>query len=80
MQQLDRYGQEHAIVLHNIDFLMIAIRLFMKDYEYLAKCMIPIGDQMKMNLQERMEYLRCRTRQFSEAELQEHFSSTYRKR
>lgn len=53
---------------------MITIRVLMKDYHHLAKCMVPIGDaQMAMSLDERAKYLQTRTRRFSEEEIQAKF-------
>lgn len=35
-----------------------------KDYLHLAKCLIPMGEQVHMTMDERMEMLRRRTRRF----------------
>ncbi|KAK8127814.1 hypothetical protein PG984_008922 [Apiospora sp. TS-2023a] len=70
----DTYASQDAIVFHNIDYIMITIRVLMKDYHHLAKCMVPIGDaQMAMSLDERAKYLQNRTRRFSEEEIQAKF-------
>lgn len=61
-------------MFHNIDYIMITVRLMMKDYMTLAKCMVPIGEfQMNMTLEERAAYLRRHTRRFSEEEIKEKF-------
>jgi hypothetical protein len=61
-------------VFHNIDYIMITVRLMMRDYATLAKCMVPIGeDQMAMTLAERAEMLRRHTRRFSEDEIRMKF-------
>ncbi len=60
-------------MFHNIDYLMITVRLLMKDYAHLAKCLVPIGDQMDMTLEERAELLRRHARRFSEDEIREKF-------
>lgn len=52
---------------------MITVRLLMKDYLTLAKCLVPIGDQMDLTLEERAEMLRRHTRRFSEEEIREKF-------
>jgi hypothetical protein len=44
---------------------MLTVKLLQKDYEYLAKCMVPLGaQQANMTLQERADMLRGRTRRF----------------
>ncbi|KAE8151536.1 hypothetical protein BDV25DRAFT_152527 [Aspergillus avenaceus] len=61
-----RYAEEDALVFRNIDYLMITFKLLQKDYDHLAKCLVPIGEQqVKMTLQERADMLRSRTRRFS---------------
>lgn len=53
---------------------MITFRLMRKDYEHLAKCMVPVGeDQMNLSMDERMQYLKRLTRRFSEAEIASKF-------
>lgn len=54
---------------------MITVRLMLKDYKTLAKCMVPIGNQISMTLDERVSLLKCHTRQFSEEELRKKFKS-----
>ncbi|EJP64641.1 fatty acid desaturase [Beauveria bassiana ARSEF 2860] len=63
------YAAQQALVFHNIDYLMITVRLLMKDHYTLAKCMIPIGDQIRLTLDERVALLKNHTRQFSEEEI-----------
>jgi hypothetical protein len=49
---------------------MMTVKLMQKDYLYLAKCLVPIGEtQMGMSLEERAEMLRSKTRKFSEEEI-----------
>ncbi len=67
------YAAQQALVFHNIDYLMITVRLLMKDYHTLAKCMIPIGDQIHLTLDERVALLKKHTRQFSEEEIRRKF-------
>lgn len=40
-----------------------------KDYEHLAKCLVPIGEQRGMSRKEVVEMLRRKTRRFSEEEI-----------
>ncbi|CCC12313.1 hypothetical protein SMACR_05490 [Sordaria macrospora] len=70
----ETYAAENALVFHNIDYLMVTIRLLKKDYMTLAKCLVPIGEfQMNMTLEERAAYLRRKTRRFNEEEIREKF-------
>lgn len=73
MKQKHDYAGERALVFHNIDFIMITIRLLRKDYAHLAKCLVPIGDQIRMSLKERAEMLERKTRKFTEDEIARKF-------
>lgn len=63
------YASQDALVFHNIDYFMITFRLLMKDYRTLAECMVPIGSQVHMTMEERMALLKSHTRRFSEDEI-----------
>lgn len=54
---------------------MITVRLLMKDYDTLAKCLIPIGSQVNLSMQERAAMLRRKTRAFTEEEIRQKFGS-----
>lgn len=69
------YASEHALVFHNIDYIMITVRLLLKDYTTLAQCMVPIGDQIPMTLEDRVNLLKSYTRRFTEDELHKKFNS-----
>jgi len=73
LQQKRRYARESALVFRNIDYLMITARLFCKDYTHLAKCLVPMGDQIGMSIEEIAALLKTKTRPFSEAEIQSKF-------
>ncbi|EAL86472.2 hypothetical protein KXX33_006967 [Aspergillus fumigatus] len=73
LKQKDRYASEHALVFRNIDYLMITYRLIRKDYTHLAKCLVPIGDQISMSIEERAAMLQSKTRRFTEAEIARKF-------
>ena len=60
-------------MFHNIDYIMITVKLMMKDYAHLARCMVPIGDQVKMTLEERAALLRKCTRKFTKEEIETKF-------
>ncbi|KAI9164041.1 fatty acid desaturase [Paramyrothecium foliicola] len=76
LQQKDKYIKEQALVFHNIDYLMITFKLLRKDYMHLAKCLVPMGDQIGMTLEERATMLRRHTQRFSEEEILEKFGKT----
>lgn len=48
---------------------MITIRLMLRDYETLAKCMVPLGDHIALTLEERAALLKRNTRPFTEEEI-----------
>ena len=52
---------------------MMTYRILVKDYLYLADCVVPIGDQIGMSKQELADMLRTKTRRFSEEEIQEKY-------
>ncbi|KAI0439510.1 fatty acid desaturas-like protein [Xylaria telfairii] len=71
------YETNGALVFHNIDYIMITVRLLMKDYAHLAKCMVPIGkEQLAMSLADRVHLLKAHTRRFSEQEIGDKFKSS----
>ncbi|EGE04524.1 hypothetical protein TEQG_03395 [Trichophyton equinum CBS 127.97] len=70
LTQRQRYSQEQALVFRNIDYIMMTVKLLQKDYDYLARCLVPIGEkQISMTMQERAAMLRTKTRRFSEKEI-----------
>jgi hypothetical protein len=75
LQQKNIYAKESALVFRNIDYLMITFKLMAKDYTYLAKCLVPIGDQIGMTIPELAALLETKTRRFTEADIQKKFKS-----
>ncbi|KAM4065252.1 fatty acid desaturase domain-containing protein [Hirsutella rhossiliensis] len=73
LEQKQTYAREGAIVFHNIDFLMVSFRLLCKDYHHLAKCMVPMGSQIDLTMEGRVDLLKKLTRKFSEEEILEKF-------
>ncbi|GME26406.1 putative acylamide-delta3 -desaturase protein [Neofusicoccum parvum] len=69
LKQKDQYAREHALTFKNIDYIMITVRLVMKDYMHLAKCLVPMGEQIGMTLDEKAAMLRRKTRAFTEEEI-----------
>lgn len=70
-KQKERYAKEGALVFHNIDFIFITIKLMQKDYIHLAKCLVPMGSQVNMTLEEKAQMLRNRTRVFKQPNTKE---------
>jgi hypothetical protein len=76
LRSKETYASQQALVFHNIDYIMITVRLMMRDYATLARCMVPIGPvQMALTFDERADLLRRHTRQFSEEEIRRKFKA-----
>ncbi|KAL9096034.1 MAG: hypothetical protein Q9165_001556 [Trypethelium subeluteriae] len=73
LQQKEAYCNGRALVFHNIDYLMMTVKLLQKDYEYLAKCLVPIGDQTLMSQLEIAAMLRTKTKRFTEEDIARRF-------
>jgi hypothetical protein len=52
---------------------MITVRVLMKDYDTLAKHLVPMGKQISMSHQEKMDMLRTKTRKFSPEAIREKY-------
>jgi hypothetical protein len=69
-----KYQTERALVFKNIDYIMMTIKLLQRDYMYLAKCLVPIGEQqIQMSLEQRAEMLQTKTKKFSEEDVRAKF-------
>ena len=79
LSQKKQYSDEHAIVFYNIDYFFLTVNLLRKNYEHIAKCLVPMGDQMQLTLDERVEMLKRKTRKFSEEEIAEKWGKQYAK-
>jgi hypothetical protein len=77
LQQKHTYAKESALVFHNIDYIMVTVKLLQKDYLHLAKCLVPIGDQIHMTLDERVTLLKRHTRRFTEDEIKQKFRKAH---
>ncbi len=75
LEQKHIYTNEGALVFHNIDFLMITFRLLCKDYRHLAECLVPLGQQIGLTMEQRVQLLRRQTRKFTEVDIQEKFQT-----
>ena len=52
---------------------MITFRLMRKDYDHLAKCLVPMGSQINLSMEERAKFLRKSTQKFTEEEIASKF-------
>jgi hypothetical protein len=52
---------------------MMTLTILRKDYAHLAKCVVPIGNQIGMSQQELADMLRTKTRRFTEEEIKKKF-------
>jgi hypothetical protein len=52
---------------------MITVRLLMKDYDYLAGRLVPMGEQIGMSRKEIADMLRTKTRRFVEEDIKRKF-------
>jgi hypothetical protein len=75
LQAKQAYADGRALVFCNIDYLMLTWKLVVsKDYDGLARCLVPIGEQKDMSVEEIARMLRRKTRAFSDDEIREKFS------
>lgn len=70
------YAAQGALVFHDIDYIMITVKVLMKDYEYLARRLVPIGNQRGLSIEERIALLKRHTRQFTEDEIRLKFKKS----
>lgn len=64
-------------MFHDIDYLMMTIKLLTKDYAHLARCMVPIGEkQIRMTMEERITMLKRHTVAFTDEEVKAKFAGT----
>lgn len=52
---------------------MVTVRLLMKDYEYLADRLVPMGEQCSMSKADIVQMLRGKTKKFTEENILELF-------
>ena len=79
LSQKQQYSDKRALVFYNIDYFMLTITLLSKNYEHLARCLVPMGEQMKMTMDERVDMLKRKTRRFTEEEIAEKWGKQYAK-
>lgn len=64
-------------MFYNIDYMFLTINLLRKNYDHIARCLVPMGDQMKLTHEERVEMIRCKTRKFTEEEIAAKWGKQY---
>lgn len=57
----------------NIDYIMITISCITKNFDRLAHALVPMGEQIGMSHEEKVEMLRSKTRRFTGEEIKEKF-------
>lgn len=55
---------------------MITIKLMLRDYASLARCMVPLGDQISLSMEGRAALLKSHTRRFTEEEIRAKFKTS----
>lgn len=75
IQSKRKYADNSAITLKNVDFIKLAIFLCRKDYDYLAECLVPMGEQINMSKQEIATMLRRKTAKFSKTAIEQKYRS-----
>jgi len=73
LRQKQIYAEQSALVFRNIDYLMMTVKLLRKDYKYLARCVVPIGKQVGLSIDEIAGLLKTKTRRFTEDEIRVKF-------
>ncbi|KFY26766.1 hypothetical protein V493_03896 [Pseudogymnoascus sp. VKM F-4281 (FW-2241)] len=63
------YQSEGALTFTGIDYIMITYRCITKDFDNLARHLVPMGAQIGMTHEERVEMLRSKTRKFTPEEI-----------
>ncbi|EME45460.1 hypothetical protein DOTSEDRAFT_79442 [Dothistroma septosporum NZE10] len=80
LQSKGIYREGRALTFHNIDYLMMTVKLLQKDYLHLASCLVPMGDQISMSQQEIADMLRTKTRRLTEEAIRQKFGAAYEKK
>lgn len=55
---------------------MITVKVLMKDYEYLARRLVPVDNPRALSIEERVTLLKQHTRQFTDDEIRLKFKSS----
>ncbi|KZP05744.1 hypothetical protein FIBSPDRAFT_1053934 [Athelia psychrophila] len=72
-----QYAAQQALVFADIDYFMMTVTLLRKDYDRLARCLVPIGAQIAMTHAEKVAMLKTKTRRFTEAEIRAKFGKEH---
>ncbi|KAK0673556.1 hypothetical protein QBC41DRAFT_265784 [Cercophora samala] len=77
LQQKRDYIDQMALVFHNIDYLMITVKLLQKDYDHLARCWVPMGEDQMVSVEGRVEMLKSMTQRFEEGKIRQLFPNAW---
>ncbi|KAH4188626.1 hypothetical protein HBH42_148340 [Parastagonospora nodorum] len=77
LSQKKQYSDEHALVFYNIDYMFLTINLLRKNYDHVARCLVPMGAQMNLTHEERVAMLKRKTRKFTEEEIAAKWGKQY---
>lgn len=72
------YAAQHALVFRNIDYVFLTIHLLKGNYEHIADCLLPMGEQVGMDKTEVVNMLKRKTRKFSEEEIRSKFGKPHK--
>ncbi len=67
LDNLDRYGKEGCIVFERLDFFIVSILLFLKQYDFLARRFVRMPGDTRSH-EEIVAFLKARTRRIEEPE------------
>jgi hypothetical protein len=57
--------------------MFLTINLLRKNYDHVARCLVPMGAQMKLTHEERVAMLKRKTRKFTEEEIAAKWGKQY---
>ena len=73
LRQKAQYQTEGALTFANVDYIMITMSCLTKNFDKLARHLVPMGEQISMSHEERVEMLRSKTRKFTPEEIKTKF-------
>ncbi len=59
-------AEGRALTFQKVDFIKLTYLLLRKDYSYIARCLVPMGEQIGKSNEELAAMLRRKTQRFSE--------------
>ncbi len=64
-KNIDKYGENQAVVFQGVDFFMVWFLLMLKNYKSLANKFVDVGNRFDGNQEEIIKFLKSRTKRFS---------------